>query len=73
MFVIAKITTQENTHAQNLKATARTQKLIDAGKSEIDIGITESIRGLVNHVSLYRGVNRASAKKIVSELLGELK
>jgi len=61
-------TYQENTHEQNLKANAFTQRLIDAGK-EIDIDIAESIHGLVDQVALYRGVNRASAKQIVRELL----
>ncbi len=72
MFVIAKITTQENTQAENLKANTRTQKLIDS-RNEIDIDLAESVHALVAQVALYRGINRASAKKIVSQLLREVK
>jgi len=68
MFEIAKITTQEKTQAQNLKANYRTQKLINLGK-EIDIDIAESVHGLVNRVALYRGISRTSAKKIIRELM----
>ena len=61
----------EDTHAKNLEKNARTKKLIDSGKTD-DIDISESIHGLVNQVALYRGVNRASAKKIVNQLLKEV-
>ena len=63
----------ENTHEQNLEKNASTQKLIDAGKDEIDICIAESVQVLVSQVALYRGVNCASAKKIVNQLLKEVK
>lgn len=72
MYVIAKITTQEKTQAQNLKANTRTQMFIDSG-DEIDIGIAESIHALVSQVALYRGVSTARAKKIVSQLVKEVK
>jgi len=62
----------ENTHEQNLKANAQTQKLIDSGKDEIDIDIAESVLVLVNQVSLYRGVSHGAAKKIVGQLLREV-
>ena len=63
---------KENTHEQNLKANALTQKLIDSDKTEIDIDIAESIRSLASQVALYRGVSGASAKKIVNQLLKEV-
>ncbi len=63
---------QENTHEQNLEKNALTQKLINAGADEIDIGIAESIHGLVNQVALYRGVSHGAAKKIVGQLLREV-
>ena len=66
-------TYKEKNQAENLKANSRTQKLIDEGKNEIDIGLAESIHGLVAQVSLYRGINRASAIKIVNQLLKEVK
>jgi len=60
---------KEKNQAENLKANARTQQAINSGKTEIDISIAESIHSLVNQVALYRGINRASAEKIVSQLL----
>ena len=62
-------TYKENTHAQNLKANARTQKLISLGKDETDIDTAESIHGLVNQVAEHRGVSLTVAKKVVSQLL----
>ncbi len=66
-------TYKENTQAENLKTNARTKKAIDLGKSEADISLAESVHGLVNQVALYRGINRTSAKKILNQLLKEVK
>ena len=66
-------TYKEKNQAENLKANSRTQQAINSGKSEIDIQLSETVHTLVNQVALYRGINRASAKKIVRELLKEVK
>jgi len=63
----------EDTHVQNLKKNALTKKLIESGANDFEFQIAESIHVLVNQVALYRGVNRASAKKIVNQLLKEVK
>jgi len=58
----------EKNQAENLKANALTQKLIDSGK-ETDIETAESIHTLVSQVALYRGVDLTAAKKIIRELM----
>jgi len=62
-------TCKEKNQAENLKANARTQKLIESGANDFEFQIAESIHALVAQVALYRGINRASAEKIVSQLL----
>ena len=59
----------ENTHAQNLKANTRVQKLLDLGKDETDIQTAESVHALVAQTAFYKGIDLTAAKKIVSQIL----
>ena len=62
----------EKNQIENLKAIARTKKLIDEGKDEIEITLAESTQALVNQIAFYRGVDLTAAKKIINQHLKEV-
>ena len=58
----------EKTQTQNLKANARTQRLIDAGKY-VDIDIAQSVYRLDDQVQRQRSVGIKATRKILTDLI----
>ena len=62
-------TYKEKNQAENLKANARTKKLIESGANDFELQTAESVRVLVSQIAFYRGVDLTTAKKLLGQLL----